>query len=117
MSDERQDRANPERLSHGEAPPPPSRRRARRARRLSSLRHVRNGLAEVVRELEHGHRDPTTAKALIYAYSVLAGVIETNREQDDFGRRLAAVEATVAGRGIIHALGRAPAAARGGEGR
>src|ERR1700682_2159742 len=40
-----------------------------------TLRHVRGGLAAVLRELEAGSLEPKKANARIYGYRVLAGVM------------------------------------------
>lgn len=83
----------------GTAAPPATRRRYRR--RLSVLRHVRTGLADVIRELEGGQRDAATARTLIYGYSELAGVIAKDREQSELADRIAKLEET-------HAVGARP---------
>jgi len=67
-------------------------------RRLSSLRNVRNALADVARGLEAGERKPLDAKVLVYGYATLAGVIEKDREQTELAARVAALEQAVARR-------------------
>lgn len=56
-----------------EVPPPTPRQRRRR---LASLGNVRTGLADCIRALEDGTMDAGRARALIYGYSVLAGIIQ-----------------------------------------
>jgi hypothetical protein len=57
-----------------DSPLPPSPRQRRR--RLASLGNVKTGLADCLRALEDGTMDPSKARALIYGYSVLAGIIQ-----------------------------------------
>jgi hypothetical protein len=76
---------------------PPSPRHYRR--RLANLANVRVGLADVVRDLEEGMRDPATCRVLVYAYSSLANVIDAAREQIEFEERLSRLEATLKAQG------------------
>ncbi|QDE91902.1 hypothetical protein BHS06_24555 [Myxococcus xanthus] len=57
----------------GKHPPPTPRQRRRR---LVNLRNVRTGLADCLRALEDGTMEANKARALIYGYSVLAGIIQ-----------------------------------------
>ncbi|WNG28417.1 hypothetical protein F0U62_33740 [Cystobacter fuscus] len=66
-------------------PPTPRSRR----RRLASLGNVKTGLADCIRALEDGSMDAGKARALIYGYSVLAGIIQGTELEE----RLAKLEA------------------------
>lgn len=72
-------------------PPPlsPPVSRARPRRRLLTLQNCKTGLADVIRLLEAHELEPKRANALVYAYSVLAGLIESS----DLERRMSALEA------------------------
>jgi hypothetical protein len=78
-------------------PPPPSPRQRRR--RLASLGNVRTGLADCLRALEDGTMEAGKARALIYGYSVLAGIIQGTELED----RLAKLEATAKHEGSMRA--------------
>jgi hypothetical protein len=69
---------------------PAPRRRYRR--RLSNLSNVRVGLSDVIRDLEEGERDAVTSRVLVYAYSSLAGVIESHQKLVEFEERIAKLE-------------------------
>jgi hypothetical protein len=58
----------------GDASQTPSPRSRRR--RLASLRNVRSALADALWALETEQMEPGRARALIYGYSVLAGIIQ-----------------------------------------
>lgn len=60
-----------------------------RRRRLANLQNVKLGLADCIRELEDGTRDAGTARALIYGYATLAGIIQGT----DLEERIAKLEA------------------------
>ncbi len=62
-------------------PVPPEEPR-KRGRRLRTIRHVRAGLAHLIREMEGGRIDPKTGNALTYAYSVLGGVMSADVAND-----------------------------------
>lgn len=81
-------------VAAGTPSPSPAQKRPYR-RRLSNLRHVVSGLADVVRELEGGERPPGDGRALVYAYSVLANTLVAAREQDEIGERIARLEERV----------------------
>lgn len=72
-------------------PPPPPPRQYRR--RLGNLGNVKTGLADVIRKLEAGDLNVKLSNALVYAYSVLAGVMETEKKLGELEERLAALEA------------------------
>lgn len=76
------------------APPPPRVRR----RRLASLGNVKTGLADCIRALEDGTLDAGKARALIYGYSVLAGIIQGTELEE----RLAKLEASARREGPSH---------------
>lgn len=67
--------------------PPPSPRQRRR--RLANLGNVKTGLADCLRALEDGTMEAGKARALIYGYSVLAGIIQGTELEE----RLAKLEA------------------------
>lgn len=60
----------------------------KRGRRLANIHNVKGALADVIRELEADRMDVQKARALVYALSTLAGVIQGN----DFADRIAALE-------------------------
>lgn len=68
-------------------PPSPRQRR----RRLANLGNVKTGLADCIRALEDGTMEAGKARALIYGYSVLAGIIQGTELEE----RLAKLEAAV----------------------
>lgn len=70
-------------------PPPPSPRQRRR--RLANLGNVKTGLADCIRALEDGTMEAGKARALIYGYSVLAGIIQGTELEE----RLTRLEASV----------------------
>ncbi len=72
----------------GEKPPPSPRVRRAYRRRLGNLKNVRCALADALRELEAGDVEPGRARALVYGYSVLAGIIQGT----DLEARIAALE-------------------------
>ena len=78
-------------------PPPPSPRQRRR--RLASLGNVRTGLADCIRALEDGTMEAGKARALIYGYSVLAGIIQGTELEE----RLAKLEAAAKHEGSMQA--------------
>lgn len=78
-------------------PPPPSPRQRRR--RLASLGNVRTGLADCIRALEDGTMEAGKARALIYGYSVLAGIIQGTELEE----RLAKLEAAAKHEGSMPA--------------
>ncbi len=80
-------------------PPPPSPRQRRR--RLVNLGNVRTGLADCLRALEDGTIEASKARALIYGYSVLAGIIQGTELEE----RLAKLEATARHEGSPRAGG------------
>jgi len=73
-----------------EAPPPPSPRQRRR--RLASLGNVRTGLADCIRALEDGTMEAGKARALIYGYSVLAGIIQGTELEERLSKLEAAAK-------------------------
>lgn len=73
-------------------PTPTPGRKRRYRRRLSTLRHVVTGLADVARELEGGERGTNDCRALTYVYATLASTLVAAREQDDIEARLEAIE-------------------------
>lgn len=75
--------------------PPPSPRQYRR--RLANHANVRTALADVLRKLEGDELGDKKARALIYGFAVLAGVISDERKLGELEERLAAVEARAAG--------------------
>mgnify|MGYP005823140247 CR=1 FL=1 len=60
----------------------------KRGRRLGNVANVRSGLADVIRQLEAGELETKRANALVYAYSVLAGIMQGS----DLEARVAALE-------------------------
>lgn len=80
-------------------PLPPSPRQRRR--RLASLGNVRTGLADCIRALEDGTMEAGKARALIYGYSVLAGIIQGTELEE----RLAKLEAAAKHEGSIRTVG------------
>jgi hypothetical protein len=80
-------------------PLPPSPRQRRR--RLASLGNVRTGLADCIRALEDGTMEASKARALIYGYSVLAGIIQGTELEE----RLAKLEAAAKHEGSNRAEG------------
>lgn len=74
-------------------PPTPRQRR----RRLASLGNVRTGLADCIRALEDGTMEAGRARALIYGYSVLAGIIQGT----ELEARLAKLEAAAGHEGPL----------------
>ncbi|ATB44839.1 hypothetical protein [Corallococcus macrosporus] len=76
-----------------DSPSPPSPRQRRR--RLVNLGNVRTGLADCLRALEDGTMEASKARALIYGYSVLAGVIQGTELEE----RLAKLEAAARNEG------------------
>ena len=79
--------------------PPPSPRQRRR--RLASLGNVKTGLADCIRALEDGTMEAGKARALIYGYSVLAGIIQGT----ELEARLAKLEAAAKNEGAPRAGG------------
>lgn len=66
-----------------------------RRRRLGNLVNLRCGLADCIRALEDETMEPGRARALIYGYSVLAGIIQGTELEE----RLAKLESSVAAKG------------------
>lgn len=62
--------------------------RVKRGRRLGNVANVKAGLADVIRQLEAGELETKRANALVYAYSVLAGIMQGS----DLEERVAALE-------------------------
>ncbi len=62
----------------------------RRRRQLANLQNVKTGLADCIRDLESNRTDPGKARALIYGYATLAGIIQGT----DIEERVAKLEAT-----------------------
>lgn len=78
-------------------PSPPSPRQRRR--RLANLGNVKTGLADCIRALEDGTMEAGKARALIYGYSVLAGIIQGTELEE----RLAKLEAAARQEGPLRA--------------
>lgn len=70
----------------GGTKPPPTPRAYRR--RLANMGNVRSALSDVLRRLETGEVETGRARALVYGYSVLAGIISGA----DLEGRIAALE-------------------------
>ena len=66
------------------AVPVPNAKRAYR-RRLTTTKHVRTALADVVRTLEDGSLDPHRGRALIYGLATLAQIINGGLVEDRIG--------------------------------
>jgi hypothetical protein len=75
----------------GAPPIPPT---SKRGRRLRSIANVRAGLASVWRQIETGTLDLARARVLVYCGSVLLAAMEKGELEE----RIAALEATEAGR-------------------
>ncbi len=60
----------------------------RRGRRLHSITNVKACLADVIRQLEADRMDTGKARALVYALSTMASILQAH----DFEQRLAALE-------------------------
>lgn len=111
MARRRETQAGREGASVPDGTPSPSPAQKRRyRRRLSNLRHVVSGLADVVRELEGGERPPGDGRALVYAYATLSNTLVAAREQDEMGERIARLEERV--EELIARVPAAPTAAR-----
>jgi hypothetical protein len=80
-------------------PLPPSPRQRRR--RLANLGNVKTGLADCIRALEDGSMEAGKARALIYGYSVLAGIIQGTELEE----RLTKLEAAAKHEGHTQAGG------------
>ena len=73
-----------------EAPPPLGVKLGKkRGRRLHNIHNVKSCLADVIRELEADRMEVQKARAMVYALSTLASVIQGS----DLEQRIAALEA------------------------
>jgi hypothetical protein len=73
----------------GKLPPPSPRQRRRR---LANLGNVKTGLADCIRALEDGTIEAGKARALIYGYSVLAGIIQGTELEERLSKLEAAAK-------------------------